>query len=105
MSHYTTKADLKGETGVDTSYLAAKSDLASLKSEVDKLDVEKLKTVLVDLSKLRSLVNSEVVKKSVYDKLAAKVKSNLSKTNDIDTGGFVLKTKYFTDKSDLEKKS
>ena len=57
------------------------------------------------MSKLRSLINNEVVKKSVYDKLAAKVKSNLSKTNNIDTSGFVLKTKYVTDKSDLEKKA
>ena len=55
----------------------------------------KLKTV--DLSKSNDVVNNDVVKKTVYDKLAAKV-------NNIDISGFVLKTKYDTDKSDLEKK-
>ena len=70
--------------------------MASLKAEVDKIDVEKLKTILVDLSKLSSVVNN-VVKKTVYDKLVAKVIS-------VDASGFVLKTKYDTDKSDLEKK-
>ena len=54
------------------------------------------KAVKADLSKLSNIVNNEVVKKSVYDKLAAKV-------NNIDTSEFVLKTKYDTDKSDLEK--
>ena len=47
-----TKADLKGATDVDTSNLAAKSDLASLKADVDKIDIDKLKNVLIDLSKL-----------------------------------------------------
>ena len=51
----------------------------------------------VDLSKLRDVVKNDVVKKTVYDKLVAKV-------NNIDTTGFVLKTKYDGDKSDLEKK-
>ena len=94
---YATKGDLKGATGVDTSNVAAKSDLASLKAEVDKIDVDKLKTAPVDFSKLSNLVNNEVVKKAVYDKLVAKV-------NAIDTRGFVLKTQHDTDKSGLEKK-
>ena len=55
--------------------------------------MDKLKTV--DLSKSNDVVNSDVVKKTVYDKLVAKV-------NNIDISGFVLKTKYDTDKSDLE---
>ena len=55
------KLDLKNATGVDTSKLAAKSDLASLKD--DKIDVDKLKTVPVDLSKLSNLVNNDFVKK------------------------------------------
>ena len=57
----------------------------------------KLKTVPVHLSKLSNVVNNDVVKKNVYDKLVAKV-------NNIDIGGFALKTKYDIDKSDLEKK-
>ena len=51
----------------------------------------------VDLSKLNDAVKNDVVKKAVYDKLVAKV-------NNINTSGFVLKTKYDADKSDLEKK-
>ena len=63
---------------------------------VDKIDVYKLKTVPVDLSKLSNVVNNYVVQKNSYDKLVAKV-------NNIYTSGFVLKTKCDTDKSDLEK--
>ena len=55
---------MKNATGVDTSKLVVKSDLASLKTEIDKTDVDKLKTVLVDLSKLSNVVNNDVVKKN-----------------------------------------
>ena len=55
-------SDLKGAMAVDTSYLAAKFDRASLKAEIDKTDVEKLETVPVDLSKVSNIVNNEVVK-------------------------------------------
>ena len=95
LSNYATKADLKNATGADTSKLAAKSDLPSLKTEEDKTYVDKLNTAPVDLSKLSNVVNKEVVKKTVYDKLVAKV-------NNIDTSGFILKTKYAADKSNLE---
>ena len=61
------------------------------------MDVGKLTTVSVDLSKLSNVVNHEVVKNTGYDKL-------LTRVNNIDTSGFVLKTKYTADKSDLEKK-
>ena len=59
-----TKVDLKKVTRFDTSNLAAKSDLASLKAEVDKIDLEKLKIFPVDLSKFSNVVNNEVVNKS-----------------------------------------
>ena len=95
LSNYETKADLKDATGIDTSNFTLKSNLASLKIEVDKLDTDKLLPVPVDLSKLSDVVKNDVVKKTVHDKLVAKV---------IDISGFVLKTKYDTDKSDLEKK-
>ena len=98
LSNYATKFHLKGATGIDTSNLAVKPDLAGLKAEVDEIeDEDKLKTNLVNLSKLRNVVNNEVVKKTVYDKL-------ISKVNAIDSNGFVLKTKYGTDKSYLDKK-
>ena len=63
MSNYATKADLKNVTGTDTSKLAAKSDLANLKAETDKLDIDKLVPVSVDLSKLSDVVKNDVVKK------------------------------------------
>ena len=95
LSNYPTK--FKNATEVDTSKLAAKSDLASLKTEVDKIGVEKLETVPLDLSNLSNIVNNDVVKKTVFDKLVIKI-------DNIDTSRFVLKTKYTADKSDLEKK-
>ena len=98
LSNYATKADTKNISHVDTSSFALKSNLASLKTEVDKLDINKLVSVSVYLNKLSHVVKNEVVKKTMYDKLLAKV-------NNIDTSGFVLKTKYDTEKSsELEKK-
>ena len=97
LSNYGTKTNLKKATGVDTSDFAKKVDLASLKLDVDELDIDKLKTVPVDLSKLSNVVDNDVVKKTVFDKLVAKV-------NAICTNRFVLKTHYNSDKSGLEKK-
>ena len=84
-------------TYVDTSSFALKTDLATLKTEVDKLDIDKLAPVPTDLSKLSNVVKNVVVKKDVYDKL-------LTKVNNIDTSDYVLKTKYNTDKTELENK-
>ena len=82
-------------THVDTSIFALKTNLASLKTEVDKLDIDKLEQVPVNLSKLSDVIKNDVVKKDMYDKLVAKV-------SNIDTNGFVLQTKYNTDKTELE---
>ena len=84
LSNYATKADIKNISHVDTSSFALKSNLASLKREVDKLDIDKLAPVPVDLSKLSDVVKNDVVKKTAYDQLVAKVDS-------IDTSGFALK--------------
>ena len=73
LSHYATKADIKDITHVDTSGFALKTNLANLKTEDDKLDIDKLVPVPLDLSKLSDVVKNEVVKKTVYDKLVAKV--------------------------------
>ena len=97
LSNYATKTDLKNVTHVDTSSFALKTNLANLKTEVDKLDIDKLAPVPVDLSKLSDELKNDVVKKAVYGKLVAKV-------NNIDTSDFVLKTKYIADKTELEKK-
>ena len=102
LSNYATKADLKNAAGVDTSIFAKKVDLASwksnvdkvdidklknvstnlnnLKSKVDKLDFEKLVSVLVVLSKLSDVVKNNVVKKDVYN---AKIKNTEDKIPDI----------------------
>ena len=92
LSNYAAKADIKNISHVDASSFALKTNLASLKPKVDKLDTDELAPVPVDLSKLSDLVKKDVVKKTVYDKLVAKA-------NSIDTSTFVLKTKYDTDKS------
>ena len=96
-SNYATKTDLKIVTHVDTSSFALKTNLTNLNIEVDRLDIDKLIPVPTDLSKLSNVVKHDVVKKIVHDKLVVKV-------NNIDTSDFVLKTKYKTDKTELEKK-
>ena len=96
LSNYAKKADIKNISHVDTSRFALKANVANLKTEVDKLDIDKLVPVLVDLSKLSDVVKMMLLKK-MNDKLVGKV-------NNIDISGLVPKTKYDADKSDLEKK-
>ena len=91
LSNYATKADIKNISHVDTSRFALKTNLANLKTEVDKLDIDKLVPVPVDLSKLSDVAKNDILKKAEYDKLVSKV-------NNIDTSKFVLKTKYDTGK-------
>ena len=62
LSNYATKTDLKNVTHVDTSSFALKTNLASPETEVDKLDIDKLTTVPVDLSKLSNVVKNDVVR-------------------------------------------
>ena len=97
LSNYATKTNIKNISHIDTSSFALKTNLSSLKAEVDKLDIDKLVPIPVDLSKLSNAVKNHVVKKTLYNKLVAKV-------DNIDTSDFVLKTKYNTDKTELENK-
>ena len=97
LSNYATKTDLKNVSHKDVSTFALKSNLANLKNEVDKLDIDKLTPVPNDLAKLSNVVRNDVVKKTEYDKLASKV-------NSINTIVFVPKTKYEKYDADLEKK-
>ena len=97
LSNYATKTDIKNISHVDTSSFALKTNLATLKTEVDKLNIDNLVPVPVDLSKLSDVVKNDVVKKTLYDKLVVKA-------NNMDTSGFMLKTKYDTDKWELENK-
>ena len=63
LSNYETKTDLKNVTHVDTSSFALRTNLAALKTEVDKLDINKLVPVPIDLSKLSNIVKNELSKK------------------------------------------
>ena len=97
LSNYATKTNLKNVTHADISSFALKTNLASLKTEVDKIDADKLKTVPVDLAKLSNVVKSDVVKKTEHNSFKTKVGS-------IDTTNFVLKTKYDSEVGDLKLK-
>ena len=97
LSNYATKTDLKNISHIDVSSYALKSNLASLKTEIDKLDIDKLMSVPIDLAKLSNVVENDVVKKTEYDKLVNKV-------NGIDNTNFVSRTKYEKDGSDFEDK-
>ena len=97
LPNYATNTDLKYISLIDVSSYALKTNLASLKTEVDKLNIDKLKPVPNDLAKLSNVVKNDVVKKNENDKLVNKV-------NGIDTTNFVSKTKYEKDGSDFEDK-
>ena len=99
LSNYGTKVDIKNISHVDTSSFALKTNLSSLKAKVDKPNIDccRLITIPIDLSKLSDVVKNDVVKITVYNKLVAKV-------DNVDTSDFMLKTKYNTDKTELENK-
>ena len=111
LTNYATKTDLNNITHVDTSSFASKTNLAALKTEVDKIDVDKLKTTPVDLAKLTNAVKNVLVKKTVYNtkvtstegQLAGITKNTIDNSADITklkafyTNSFVLKTKLASD--------
>ena len=84
LSNYVTKAELKNISHVDVLHFALKSNLSSLKTEVDKTDADKLKTVSIDLAKLSNVVKNDDVKTTESNKLVTKV-------DNIDTKNFVKK--------------
>ena len=86
LSSYATKSDLKNISQVNVSSFASKTNLTTLKTEVDKLDISKLTPVPNGLAKLSNIVKNDLVKKTEYNKLVTKV-------DNIDTTGFALKTK------------
>ena len=87
LTNYATKTDLKNITHVDVSSYASKINLSALKSEVDKIDIDKLKTVPDDLAKLSNVVKNEVVKKT-----------------DFSPENYVTRTKFITDTNSLDDK-
>ena len=118
LTNYATKTDLNNITQVDTSSFASKTNLAALKTEVDKIDVDKLKTTPIDLDRLSNLVKNDVVKKTDYNVKVtntegqiARITKNtidnladITKLKAIDTNSFVLKTKLASDVTTLENK-
>ena len=118
LANYATKDDVKNITHVDVSSYATKTNLAALKSEVDKIDVDKLKTTHVDLAKLSNVVKNDVVKKTDYNTKVTSIENqiagvtknaldnlaDITKLKTVDTSNFVLKTKLTSDVNTLENK-
>ena len=87
LSNYAAKDDVKNITHIDVSSYVTKTNLAALKTEVDKIDTDKLKTVPDDLAKLSNVVKNEVVKKT-----------------DFSADIYVTRTKFNTDTNALDNK-
>ena len=118
LSNYATKDDVKNITHVDVSSFASKTNLAALKTEVDKLDTYKLKTTPTDLSKLSNVVENEVVKKTDYNAKVTSIEAqitgftknttdnlnDITKLKAIDTNSFVIRTKFSADTNALDDK-
>ena len=118
LSNYATKDDVKNITHVDLSSYANKTNLAALKTEVDKIDTYKLKTVPTDLAKLSNVFKNDIVKKADYNtkvnnienQIAGVTKNtvdnlaDITKLKAVDTSNFVLKTKLTADINTLETK-
>ena len=118
LANYATKDDVKNITHVDVSSYATKTNLAALKSEVDKTDTDKLKTVPTDLSKLSNVVKNDVAKKTDYNTKVTSIENqiagitkntvdnlaDITKIKAVDTSNFVLKTKRTADVNTLDNK-
>ena len=97
LCNYATKDDVKKITQVDVSSYASKTNLTALKTEVDKIDTNKLKAVPDDLAKLSNVAKNDVVKRTDYNTLKSKV-------DGIDTSAFVTRTKFTADTNALDDK-
>ena len=118
LTNYATKTDLKNITHVDVSSFASKTNLAALKTEVDKIDADKLKTAPTDLAKLTNAIENDVVKKTDYNTKVTSIEAqiaeltkntvdnlaDITKLKAIDTNSFVLKTKFSADINTLDDK-
>ena len=116
LTNYATKTDLKNITHVDVSSFASKTNLAALKTEVDKIDADKLKTTPIDLDRLSNLVKNDVVKKTDYNTKVTSIEAqiagltkntvdnlaDITKLKAIDTNSFVTRTKFSADTNALD---
>ena len=113
-----TKTDLNKITHVDVSSFASKTNLAALKTEVDKIDADKLKTAPTDLAKLTNAIENDVVKKTDYSTKVTSIEAqiagltkntvdnlaDMTKLKAIDTNSFVTRTKFSADTNALDDK-
>ena len=119
LSNYATKEDIKNISHVDTSSFAIKTILANLKTEVDKLDINKLTPVPTDLSKLSNVVKNDIIKKTDYNAKTTEIEnkipdiSNLATKTKLDTvenkiphtSNLAKKTDYSAKIVDIESKT
>ena len=117
LTNYATKTDLKNITHVDVSSFASKTNLAALKTEVDKIDTDKL-TAPTDLPKLTNAIENDVVKKTDYNTKVTSIEAqiagltkntvdnlaDITKLKAIDTNSFVNTTKFSADTNTLDDK-
>ena len=118
LSDYATKDDVKNITHVDVNCFASKTNLATLKTEVDKLDTDKLSTTPIDVSKLSNVVENDVVKKTDYNAKVTGIEAqiteltknttdnlnDITKLKAIDTNSFVIRAKFSADINSLDDK-
>ena len=118
LANYATKDDVKNVTHVDVSSFAIKTNLAALKTEVDKIDADKLKTTPNDLAKLTNAIEHDVVKKTDYNTKVTSIEAqitrltknttdnlnDITKLKAIDTNSFVTRTKFSADTNALDDK-
>ena len=118
LANYETKTDLNNITHVDVSSFASKTNLAALKTEVDKIDADELKTAPTDLAKLTNAIENDVVKKTDYNTKVTSIEAqiaeltkntvvnlaDITKLKAIDTNSFVTRTKFSADTNALDDK-
>ena len=118
LTNYATKTVLQNITHVDVSSFTSKTNLAALKTEVDKVDVDKLKTTPTDLAKLSNVVKNEVVKKTDYNAKVTSIEgqiagitkntidnlADIKKLKAVNTSNFVTRTKFSADTNALDDK-
>ena len=118
LANYATKTDLNNITHVDVSSFASKTNLAALKTEVDKIDADKLKTSPTDLAKLTNAIENDVVKKTDYNTKVTSIEAqragltkntvdnlaDITKLKAIDTDSFVTRTTFSADTNALDDK-
>ena len=118
LTNYATKKDLKNITRVDVSSFASKTNLAALKTGVDKIDTDKLKAAPTGLAKLTNAIENDVVKKTDYNTKGTSIEAqmarltkntvdnlaDITKHKAIDTNSFVTRTKFSADTNALDDK-